>query len=58
MDQLYTVNEAAARLAVTPAAIRKWIYQRRLANVKVGRLTRIRERDLDAFITQRSSIHG
>jgi excisionase family DNA binding protein len=53
MEQLYTVDQAAARLAVTPAAVRKWIHQRRLSCVKVGRLTRIRERDLQAFIIAR-----
>jgi excisionase family DNA binding protein len=50
MDQLLTVDQAAACLAVTPSAIRKWIHTRRLASVKVGRLRRIRQRDLEAFV--------
>jgi excisionase family DNA binding protein len=52
MDQLLTVKEAAQRLACTEAAIRKWLYQRRLPAVKVGRLIRLRETDLDAMIAR------
>jgi excisionase family DNA binding protein len=47
MDQLLTVKEAAKTLAVTEAAIRKWIYQRRLPVVKLGRLTRLRLVDVE-----------
>ena len=50
MDQLLTVKEAAKTLAVTEAAIRKWLYQRRLPGVKVGRLTRVRREDVEAVI--------
>ena len=46
-----TVKQAADRLAVSEAAIRKWLYQRRLRAVKVGRLTRLRVSDLERFIT-------
>ena len=46
MDQLVTVEEAAQRLACTPAAIRKWVSQGRLPRVKVGRLTRLRTGDI------------
>lgn len=47
---LLTSKQAADALACTEAAIRKWIAQRRLAAVKVGRLTRIRPADLEKFI--------
>jgi excisionase family DNA binding protein len=50
MDQLLTVAETASMLACSQAAIRKWLYQRRLPSVKVGRLTRIRVRDVEAFV--------
>ena len=50
MDQLLSVAEAASMLACSQAAIRKWLYQRRLPSVKVGRLTRIRVRDVEAFV--------
>ena len=50
MDQLLTVKQAAALLACSEAAIRKWVYQRRLPMVKVGRLTRLRHADLERFL--------
>jgi excisionase family DNA binding protein len=49
MKQLLTVREAASLLACSEAAIRKWIYQQRLPAVKVGRLIRIAESDLELF---------
>lgn len=52
MEQLLTVKEAAQRLACTEAAIRKWLYQRRLPAVKIGRLVRLREADLEAAIAK------
>ena len=50
MDQLVSVKQAANMLACSEAAIRKWIYQRRLRVVKVGRLTRLRLSDLEALV--------
>lgn len=50
MNQLLTVKQTAELLACTEAAIRKWIYQRRLPVVKVGRLTRLRLSDVEAVI--------
>jgi excisionase family DNA binding protein len=40
------------RLDFGEAAIRKWIYQRRLPAVKVGRLTRLRVSDLEALLVK------
>ena len=51
MNQLVTVKDAAGLLSCSEAAIRKWIYQRRLPVVKVGRLTRLRLSDLEALVT-------
>jgi len=47
MNQLLTVNQAAELLSCSEAAIRKWIYQRRLTPVKIGRLTRLRQEDIE-----------
>jgi excisionase family DNA binding protein len=52
MDQLMTVKQAAEALSCSEAAIRKWIYQRRLPAVKVGRLTRLRASDLEALLAK------
>jgi len=49
---LVTVKEAARLLACSEAAIRKWVFQRRLPAVKVGRLTRLRVRDLEALVAK------
>ena len=52
MEHLLTIPQAAHVLSCSPAAIRKWLYQRKLPAVKVGRLTRIRPTDLEAFLAQ------
>jgi excisionase family DNA binding protein len=45
-DGLAKLPEAAEFLGCTVAALRKWMAQGRLERVKVGRLTRVRWRDL------------
>lgn len=50
MQRLLTVKEAAELLACSEAAVRKWIYQQRLPKVKVGRLTRLRQSDVEALV--------
>ncbi len=52
MSELLTVKEAADTLAVSEAAIRKWLSQRRLPSVKLGRLTRLRREDVEAIIAR------
>ena len=52
MEQLVTVKQAARALSCSEAAVRKWIYQRRLPAVKVGRLTRLRVSDLEALLVK------
>ena len=53
MDKLLTMKQAAELLACSEAAIRKWVYQRRLPVVRVGRLVRVRVADLEAFVQAR-----
>ena len=50
MERLLDVKEAAALLGCSEAAIRKWVHQRRLPAVRVGRLVRFRRQDLEAFV--------
>lgn len=52
MDRLLSVKQAAEVLSCSEAAIRKWLYQRRLPVVKVGRLTRLRVGDLEALVAK------
>jgi excisionase family DNA binding protein len=50
MDGLLTIKDAARVLACSEAMLRKWIHEGKLPRVKVGRLTRIRQSDVDAWI--------
>lgn len=50
MERLLTVKQAADLLSCSEAAIRKWLYHRRLPAVKVGSLTRLRASDLEALV--------
>ena len=49
-DRLLTVVEAAERLGTSPRFVRRLVFERRIAFVKVGRHVRITSADLDAFI--------
>lgn len=50
MDGLLSVKDAAERLACSEAMLRKWMYTGKLPFVKVGRLSRLREQDMDAWV--------
>lgn len=49
IEQLLSVPEAAQRTQTSVAYWRKLIWRREIPIVKIGRLTRLRERDVDAF---------
>lgn len=51
-DQLLTIDDAAAILAVNVRMIRQLIETRRIAFVKVGRLVRIRESEIHRAIEE------
>jgi excisionase family DNA binding protein len=48
--RLLAIPEAASYLGVSEGTLRNWLSCRRLAYVKVGRLTRISQKVLDAYI--------
>jgi excisionase family DNA binding protein len=48
--KLLTVEDFADAISITPAAVRKWIYQGRLTPVKLGRAVRLRRSDLDRIV--------
>ena len=50
MDTLLTVEQAAERLGTTERFVRRLVFERRIAFVKLGRHVRIAARDLYAFI--------
>jgi excisionase family DNA binding protein len=47
---LLTPEEVAARLKVKPRTVQEWLRSGRLAGLKLGKLWRIREYDLEAFL--------
>ena len=50
LDTLLSVEEAAERLGTSVRFVRRLVFERRIAYVKLGRHIRIASRDLDAFI--------
>jgi excisionase family DNA binding protein len=52
-DELYTTNEVAEKLKVTPKTIREWIGRGELEAIDLGQGYRIRRSDLDTFLDSR-----
>ena len=53
MEKLYDVESAAERLGgLSPATVRAWLSQGRLARTKLGRRTMVSESELERFIRQ------
>ena len=50
MDELLTTEQAAAILQLRPKTIKDWLRAGKLTGCKMGRLWRVREADLEAFI--------
>jgi excisionase family DNA binding protein len=50
LDTLLSVEQAAERLGTSVRFVRRLVFERRIAYVKLGRHVRIASRDLDAFI--------
>lgn len=48
---VFTPERVAERLSVRPKTVRDWLKRGRIKGIKIGRLWRIRERDLDAFLS-------
>ena len=51
-EKLLTVEDAAKVLLVKPTTIREWLKSGKLKGVKMGRLWRVRESDLETFIKE------
>lgn len=52
-NALFAVKEAAAFLGVSRMTLYSWVSQRKIAFVKVGRLTKFRREDLDKWLERR-----
>ncbi len=49
-DNLLDVREASFYLNLSPATLRKWIFERRVVFVKLGGRVLFRQQDLDEFV--------
>jgi len=47
---LLTIPEVARALAMSEAGVRRWVLERRIAVVKVGRLVRVRIEEIDRIL--------
>lgn len=54
---LLSIIAAARILDVHPGTLRNWLSQGRLPFVKVGRLTKLRRRDIGAFVERQTVTH-
>lgn len=52
-DTLYTTEEVAERLKLTPKTVREYIQRGELEAIDMGQGYRIYKRDLDAFLESR-----
>jgi excisionase family DNA binding protein len=52
MDHLLTINEFAVALRIKVSCVRRWIYERRVTVVRVGRLVRIPSSELVRFVRE------
>lgn len=55
MEDLLTVEQAAAKLQIKPKTLKDWLRAGRIRGVRVGKLWRLKESDLEAFITEPQS---
>jgi excisionase family DNA binding protein len=51
-EALLSVPQFSTALGVTPACIRRWLLERRIASVKIGRLRKIPESEADRLIAE------
>ncbi len=52
MSDLMSVKEASELLRLTQATVRRWILERRVTYVKLGRRVFLRRADLDALVNR------
>ena len=53
MDQLLTLNELAAALAVHPKTLRRWVATRRIPCIRVGTRIRFDPGDIASWVRHR-----
>jgi excisionase family DNA binding protein len=58
IEELFTVEQAAAILQLSPKTLKDWLRAGKLTGCKVGRLWRVKPADLEAFIQASRRGHG
>ena len=58
VEKLLTVKDAAKVLLVKPTTVREWLKAGKLKGMKMGRLWRVRESELEAFLREGEGFHG
>jgi excisionase family DNA binding protein len=58
MDDLLTVEQAAAILQLSPKTIKDWLRAGKLTGCKIGRVWRVKPADLEAFIQASRLVRG
>jgi excisionase family DNA binding protein len=51
-NELLTVPSFASALNVTPACVRRWLLERKIDAMKIGRLVRIPAREVDRLLAE------
>jgi excisionase family DNA binding protein len=51
-NELLTIPEFASALRLKPSAVRRWIGERKISIVRVGRLVRISTAELDRIVSE------
>lgn len=54
MEEMLTLGEVAKRLKVSVKTIRRWLQEGRLTGFKMGKLWRVKETELEAFIERQT----
>jgi excisionase family DNA binding protein len=52
LQPLLSVPEAAELLGIKVWTLRQWLSQQRIAFIKIGRLTKLKQEDITAFINR------
>ena len=55
-EKLYTVEEAAEALGISPLTLGNWLRAGKITGTKIGRKWRITESDLQSFIEQNRQV--
>jgi len=52
MERLLNIKEVTELFGVTEACVRAWVINRKIGFVKVGKLVRFRQSDIDTFVKE------